>query len=537
MRLNLPITQREHPFPAGTTLVSTTDLKGRITYCNPAFVEVSGFSREELLGQPHNIVRHPDMPAEAFRDLWATLRAGLPWTGLVKNRRKNGDHYWVLANVTPVVRAGRAVGYLSVRTQPPRAMVEQAEALYARMRAEAERGRRTLMLHRGELRHTGWRGWVARARPSPSASLLLALGSGTAIAAAVGHTLPAQPWAAAVEYGVDALVVVALWLWLRQRLLHPVRQAQQVATQLAGGDLNTRHLAAQWPEPYATLIRGLRQTGINIDAVVRDVRDQAQLLDMAAQEIAAANHDLSQRSETQASNLEQSAAALTELVETVRATTEQAQHAAAQAQQVAHATQQASAQTQALQQATAQTRDAAERISAITHIIENLAFQTNILALNAAVEAARAGEAGRGFAVVAAEVRQLAQRSGSAAKEIKGLIDNTVAAVQRAASTADATQQVMANVRSGIEATHTMAQSIAQATQQQLDTLAQLQQAVHQLDDLTQRNAAMVEQIAASASGLRQQSEQLQHTLALFGHDADPAQPPALPRSRQGPAR
>ncbi|TXD80238.1 PAS domain-containing protein, partial [Mitsuaria sp. TWR114] len=107
MRTNLPVTQREFPFPEGRALVSTTDLKGRILHCNDVFVAVSGFSREELIGRPHNLIRHPDMPAEAFRDLWATVRAGRPWSGLVKNRRKDGDHYWVMANVTPLLRDGQ----------------------------------------------------------------------------------------------------------------------------------------------------------------------------------------------------------------------------------------------------------------------------------------------------------------------------------------------------------------------------------------------------------------------------------------------
>ena len=120
VRTNHPVTQCEFPFPAGQTLVSTTDLKGRITYCNASFIEVSGFTREELLGQPHNLVRHPDMPEEAFRDLWSTISSGHPWTGTVKNRRKNGDHYWVLANATPLVIDGRVTGYLSVRMEMQR---------------------------------------------------------------------------------------------------------------------------------------------------------------------------------------------------------------------------------------------------------------------------------------------------------------------------------------------------------------------------------------------------------------------------------
>ena len=151
MRNNQPVSQREYAFPAGRNLVSVTDLKGRITYCNPAFTEVSGYEKEELLGQPHNLVRHPDMPEEAFRDMWSTIQAGRPWSGVVKNRRKNGDHYWVQANATPMRDGDRVVGYLSVRTQPEREAIAAAESLYARMREEAAQGRRLLALQGGAL--------------------------------------------------------------------------------------------------------------------------------------------------------------------------------------------------------------------------------------------------------------------------------------------------------------------------------------------------------------------------------------------------
>ena len=110
MRRNLPVTGQEYPLRDGMTIVSRTDLKGRITYVNDDFVEAAGFTLDELIGQPHNLVRHPDMPEQAFADLWQTLKAGRPWTGLVKNRRKNGDHYWVVANATPVLDGGQVTG-------------------------------------------------------------------------------------------------------------------------------------------------------------------------------------------------------------------------------------------------------------------------------------------------------------------------------------------------------------------------------------------------------------------------------------------
>jgi aerotaxis receptor len=132
MRINLPISGREHPIDEGATLLSATDLDSRIRYANAAFIDASGFDRDELLGETHNMVRHPHMPAAAFADMWATLRSGYTWSALVKNRRRDGDHYWVRANATAVVRDEKIAGYLSVRTRPTRDEVAAAESIYRR---------------------------------------------------------------------------------------------------------------------------------------------------------------------------------------------------------------------------------------------------------------------------------------------------------------------------------------------------------------------------------------------------------------------
>ena len=130
MRTNLPVTQSEYDFPSDQTLISVTDVKGRITYCNTNFISVSGYNEDELLGQPHNLVRHPDMPVEAFADFWRDLKAGRPWVGYVKNRCKNGDYYWVEAYATPIRENGQVVGYMSVRRKPSRQVVDACEAAY-----------------------------------------------------------------------------------------------------------------------------------------------------------------------------------------------------------------------------------------------------------------------------------------------------------------------------------------------------------------------------------------------------------------------
>ncbi len=153
MRNNGPVTNREVNYPDGVCLVSRTDAKGRITFANDDFVTVSGFTRDELIGQPHNLVRHPDMPKEAFADLWASIKDGRTWGGLVKNRSKNGDHYWVRANVTPIKESGQITGFISIRTKPTRDDVAAAEALYADLRNGTAKNKE---LKQGLVQDTGW---------------------------------------------------------------------------------------------------------------------------------------------------------------------------------------------------------------------------------------------------------------------------------------------------------------------------------------------------------------------------------------------
>src|ERR1019366_250835 len=136
MRKNLPVTNVEHLLGDDTLIVSRTDTKGRIVFFNDQFVAASGFTEAELMNQPHNIVRHPDMPPEAFEDLWNTLKEGKPWAGAVKNRRKNGDYYWVLASATPVFEGGQITGYMSIRTKLPADQRAEAEQAYALIQAK-----------------------------------------------------------------------------------------------------------------------------------------------------------------------------------------------------------------------------------------------------------------------------------------------------------------------------------------------------------------------------------------------------------------
>ncbi|WP_332750189.1 methyl-accepting chemotaxis protein [Hydrogenophaga sp.] len=520
MRTNLPVTHQEFVIPEGVTLVSTTDLQSRITYCNPAFVAVSGFEREELIGQPHNLVRHPDMPSEAFRDMWATMASGSPWSALVKNRRKNGDHYWVVANATPVMVNGQAVGYMSVRTKPTREQIREAEVLYTRMRGEHAAGSPSLALHHGRVVRTGLVGRLQRMAQLTLGKRIGFTSVGLAgIGVVVGQYSAAHGTGAQLAAAAGLLVIAALAaLSLRAQILRPLMQSVGFANQMAAGDLSARFNGASSGE-FGQLARALNQLNVNLQAVVSDVRHEVEGVQVASNEIAAGNSDLSSRTESQASSLEETAASMEQLTSTVQQSANSSREASVLSQRSATVAREGNTAMAEVVTTMDDISKSSRRIGEIIGVIDGIAFQTNILALNAAVEAARAGEQGRGFAVVAGEVRNLAQRTLTAAKEIKVLIDESAAKVMHGSQLVHSAGQTMANVVGSVEQVNGLIAEITSATHEQSMGLAQINQAVGQLDSVTQQNSAMVEELSAAASSLQAQARVMNEAVKIFRLD------------------
>jgi aerotaxis receptor len=520
MRSNLPVTNKEYVLQDWETIVSKTDLKGRITYINDDFLRISGYAEDELINKPHNIVRHPDMPEQAFDDLWRTLKQGKAWTGLVKNRCKNGDCYWVEANVAPLIENHQVVGYTSIRGKPARDAVQAAEAAYRAIKA----GDKLLYVREGAAyRRSPFDFLRLFGRLSITAKMTLVFGAFVAFslanailawALADGANGQLAGWALAVAL-TGAMVAIVSGLLHYRGVALPLKQALGDIEQLSSGDLTGR-IAASGHDEIAKLRQALKILQINIKLLIGQIAQASDLVNSGAGEIAEGVLDLSGRTESQASSLEETASSMEELTATVQQNAGNAQQAS---DLVASASGIAAKGGDAVMQVVEtmdSIRASSTKIVDIIGVIDGIAFQTNILALNAAVEAARAGEQGRGFAVVAAEVRNLAQRSAGAAKEIKTLIGNSVEQVQTGGKLVDDAGKTMQEIVESVRQATSIMSDISASSNEQSQGIQQVNQAVMQMDEITQQNASLVEQAAAAAASMREQSQHLTQLVGAF---------------------
>lgn len=669
MRNNQPVTGNAYPLQEDQSLISRTDTRGIITYANEDFIALSGYTEAELIGSPHNLVRHPDMPEEAFADLWRTLKNGESWTGMVKNRRKNGDYYWVLANATPIKENGTVIGYTSVRTSPSQDQIAQASRAYAIFKAGKAGNRQ---IRHGQVVRGGIIGKIAALKTlkiQGRLTLLIGLlcllmsvigalglyGMKTSneglrtihedrtiplgqlstivrllernqllIAKAIHATNPDeikmtagkvqsnieevnQIWAAymatyltpeekklaeqfaidranfvergvnpaiaalkavnvgelrhlehdvmsvdfnPVREGIDALtqlqldvsqqeadrsqnnfsfmrniVVAALILGIAltffvARLLilsivRPLNQAVNVAKEIAAGNLTT-DIQVTSNDETGQMLHALNVMKKSLTNIISSVRRNAETIGSTSTQIADGNRDLSQRTEEQSSSLEETAASMEELTSTVKNNADNSK----QASELAHVASDIATQGGEAMNHVVGTMDSiaqsSKKITDIISVIDGIAFQTNILALNAAVEAARAGEQGRGFAVVATEVRNLAQRSASAAKEIKDLISDSVSKVEIGSKQVINARKTIEDVVAAVQQVTNIMGEITAASVEQSSGIEQINQAVMQMDDVTQQNAALVEEAAAAAEALQMQGQLLVQSMGVF---------------------
>jgi methyl-accepting chemotaxis protein len=318
-----------------------------------------------------------------------------------------------------------------------------------------------------------------------------------------------------------------LGLWLAAEVARPLKQAAQFAKRVADGDLGGK-LAVEDGGDAGLLLSCLQELNDKLHSMMRDVRSGAQTLVRGTGEIAQGSMDLSSRTEQQGSSLEETASSMEELTATVKQNADHAHQASKLAISASEVAVKGGAVVSEVVGTMASINESSKRIAEIIGVIDGIAFQTNILALNAAVEAARAGEQGRGFAVVASEVRSLAQRSAAAAKEIKELIDDSVAKVDAGTQLADKAGNTMNEVVSSVKRVTDIISEIADASAEQTTGIDQVNHAIAAMDQATQQNAVLVEQSAAAAASMREQADTLTQLVSAFGRQPG-VQKPALP--------
>jgi methyl-accepting chemotaxis protein/aerotaxis receptor len=557
MRKNFPVTETEYPVSDETLIVSRTDLKGKLSYFNEDFIAAAGFTSDELMGQPHNIVRHPDMPPEAFENLWDTLKAGKPWLGAVKNRRKNGDFYWVLATASPIRQNGQVTGYTSIRTKLPADQRKLAEQVYAAIREKKPHGyridagiiRRRSLLDRFSVFTRTLKARLVTLMAAQMA-FMLALGIGAALAASGSASLILPSLAV-----VGAAVVSFGGLATMRAIQGPMQHLNETMLNLLQNKLDNR-IVIERDDEIGEALRNLQ----TVQTIIRFSRDEVQAVqrraeaqrkgDMAklADGFEAAIGEIVETVSSAATELEASASTLSstagraqELATVVAAGSEEAStnvHSVASAaeemsssvteigrrvQDSARIAGEAVSQAEATTERVSELSRAASRIGDVVELINAIAGQTNLLALNATIEAARAGEAGRGFAVVASEVKALAEQTAKATGEIgqqvggiQAATKESVNAISEISGTIARLSEISSAIAAAVEEQGAATQEIARNVQQAAQGTERVSSNVGDVQRGASETGSASSQVLSAAQTLSRDSRRLKTEVSKF---------------------